>query len=358
MEDSTKGKHTKYQDKAIHKQETPSEALKFILVNKKSYFLKFSEGFEIEVRDAIRENWKPAELKKRYNDAGITYPEKTIRNWQNDESVPTRENAIHICFVLGLSLEKSTLFLCRSCDQGPLNVKDPNELIYYYCLKYGKPYKVAVKLKKDYQTAASEIDKCNGDTTAIINWIENVGDNDTEFINKLSSYGSILNTKSATLNKLFEVYLNLLKKKISEKLKCDIDTLNNNKIIELLFGYEYMENGKKSRDISFKDSSLKNYKQITENFPTRKRLDAIKDGKSPGRKDIIIIYFFCIFYNFNKNNNDHFDKFYTELNKVLEKCRMSPLYSRSRFDWMILNAVNNSAPDDYLNDIIGRSFPE
>jgi hypothetical protein len=343
---------------SIYLMESSEEALAFLLDDNKSHFVSFRKGFAEAVTKVLGEDWKPATLHRLFEKTGIEVTEsleRNIRNWKNGKSEPNRESAIQLCFALGFDLNEAEIFLCRVCGQGRFNPKDPVEIIYHYCLMYGKQYSDAVELKKKYSIVANKSIN-DGVTTSIVSWLWGIDNNDDEFIRQLAAR---VNPESKRRKKVVEktkALLNSLKHIVARELGKTPNKLSYDEIANWLSG-----SMTDKRDMSFKESSLKSYRHITSNFLTRKRISEIENGRTyPSREDFILIFFFngC----FSKLRNDKedeqfFDNFYFELNQLLDKYGMSPLYSRSAFDWMILKSVCNSDPITYWRDIIGYSFP-
>jgi len=71
---------------------------------------------------------------------------RKVRNWMNGKTLPTeREDVFQICFALGLDLEQSGRMLTLLTEQG-IHYRDPKEMVYAYCLRYGLGYGYACGL--------------------------------------------------------------------------------------------------------------------------------------------------------------------------------------------------------------------
>jgi len=70
---------------------------------------------------------------------------KNVSNWFADKNLPQREQLFQICFALELDPERANTLIAYASDVG-IHYRNPEEVIYAYCLKYGKTYADAVRL--------------------------------------------------------------------------------------------------------------------------------------------------------------------------------------------------------------------
>ncbi|MDE6908567.1 MAG: hypothetical protein K2P21_10475 [Lachnospiraceae bacterium] len=73
---------------------------------------------------------------------------RNVRNWLNGTDVPRREQLFKICFVLGLDDVQASQVIASISETG-IHYRNPEELIYAYCLRMGRPYEDALVLKED-----------------------------------------------------------------------------------------------------------------------------------------------------------------------------------------------------------------
>ena len=323
-----------------------------------SYFLTFAKGLAQEVADFCDEDNTPYDVLKKRGSKVITNCRQNINNWKkakdDDAYYPRRKQAIEICFTLELNLLQAEEFLCKACNQDPLNVKSPEELIYYYCFKFDEPYSKALELKKKYTEKLTQCSydgyESEGDDTVFIRgWIDNIEKDDNAFIDELAYYSVILTKESNTSKREFLEYLSLFREEVligDDDVKIDgIDELSHRRLM-ILTGLN------------------------------RQEIQRIqKDESCPGRKFIVLIFTFQKLYafenakkliheeedpkkcakkleRFNSNKENRYNEFCFELNDILERCGMSPLYPRSRFDWVIMHSVYAEPEEEYSYDYL------
>lgn len=84
---------------------------------------------------------------------------RNVANWLNGRNIPQRENLFQICFALNLDEVRSSRLLSSASETG-IHYRNPSELIYAFCLRTGRTYRDAVRLKKEllpvYMEAAAE----------------------------------------------------------------------------------------------------------------------------------------------------------------------------------------------------------
>ena len=142
--------------------------------------------------------------------------------------------------------------------------------------------------------------------------------------------------------------------------------------------------GDDSRKRAYGDSSLKD--TVLRKFPHRQTFtDFERDPAAAGqdtavRKAIILMYYISYAYEFRQYLNDYayrsplfgdkmgFAEFMADLNRLLKRCRLSPLYPADQFDWLILRSIREfeiGDPDEeednpiaFFNDVLDFSFGE
>ena len=73
---------------------------------------------------------------------------RKVRNWLHDRNLPqNREEAFKICFALELDEEQAEEILGMTVESG-IHYRNPEELVYAYCLRKGIGYMQAVQMKE------------------------------------------------------------------------------------------------------------------------------------------------------------------------------------------------------------------
>lgn len=94
------------------------------------------------------------EFRKRTNREDIASM-PTMRLWFGMDRFkkPSRENAFHICFALGFSVEETEELLQKGLGEAGIQVNDYQELIFRYCLENGLHFDKALALGEMFEEA-------------------------------------------------------------------------------------------------------------------------------------------------------------------------------------------------------------
>ena len=130
-------------------------------------------------------------------------------------------------------------------------------------------------------------------------------------------------------------------------------------------------------DSSLKDTVMKEF--ISDKSFTDFERDPSVIGNGMGtRKALITMYYVAYAYEYTtyianlsyvspRFSEFGFVEFMEELNSVLSKCRLTPLYPANSFDWLILRSIRHlevsyvddtSEPVEFFNTVISRSFKD
>lgn len=207
----------------------------------------------------------------------------TITRWFSkngtSESIRSREDAIAICYALGLDYPTSRDFLNRS-GHAIFNIRNQEDAVYIYCLTNHRPFSVAKELIHKYseRTASFHISEEEsithaGNTTILLanqilgnsNW-----ESDDDFFNSflLPNMANFISYSRTALREYYKIknpiYLLALKTLVSYEIEKDDNAgvgFNKRKI------QEYMHKAQKDRDITIPMSSV----QVTYNFVNKLR---------------------------------------------------------------------------------------
>lgn len=206
--------------------------------------------------------------------------EQTDDNSKNgiSESIRSREDAIAICYALGLDYPSSRDFLNRS-GHAIFNIRNQEDAIYIYCLMKHRPFSVAKELIHKYSEnttnfhISEEESKTHAGNTTILlanqilgnsNW-----ESDDDFFNSflLPNTANFISYSRTALREYYKIknpiYLLALKTIVSDE-KDDNNTgmgFDKRKI------QEYIHKAQKDRDVTIPMSSV----QVTYNFINKLR---------------------------------------------------------------------------------------
>jgi len=375
------GMITKFAREAIFSEEYISEKESLEFLTNIENFMTISKGIirELErsgLSGSVDELYKILRLKMR--EQGVAPADATIKSWLMKNILPSRPFAIKICFALELTLESAVTFLNRACFQSGFSPRIAEEVIFYYCLKFGKPYSHAqylYKLFKESDGSLSE-EQIKG-TQFIKNEQDQLQNNDTALINWLALRKSSFTEKSETA---FNWY-SLLKREVvdairsspgfsdidKENLESDIDVEEKDISYEKLLYYLYLDipvvmRGTKKPEadfVSLKDSVISD---ILTGIPLPEQLKKIERREvSVDRKTLMTLFFFRCSFNDFADYESPYDYFYDNMNEILDDCNMGLLYPPNPFDWLILKSVNSLEVGGensvvYFNEILKLSF--
>ncbi|MFT9117074.1 MAG: hypothetical protein ABF497_08090 [Sporolactobacillus sp.] len=133
---------------------TPEESLKYL--QSETHFMTFA----VELARRLGVSGKKNSSEETCNEIVQILHKKQlapsrdryIRKWFSGDSGPDRGYAIKLCFALGLTESESIEFLRKACGYNGFNFRDAKEIVYYYCLKYGKTYDRALEIIERYDS--------------------------------------------------------------------------------------------------------------------------------------------------------------------------------------------------------------
>lgn len=353
-------------------------------------------------------------LYNKFQEKNIDISKVTLTNYFSGETRPdtkkaNRNNVFKLCFAMGLNIEETNDFFNKIYLDRTFNVKNVQELVYYFCIKNKKSYTEACELIKE----AEDIIKNNSSKEQSVSVYTNSIKEETDLFttkeelmryiqdNKNSFYKYNV-TAVEQFNKLLtrvqgskedRDFINKLKKsrlnKIStseynqRKKQCGLviqDALNQNIIFDTDTTSEYTAN----KDVSSIDfmlfviynSSLpigieKTYsftnnahllKLIKNNFPSKHIFSKIK--KDPLfsfealRKAMILLAFYEFCFDAQEqgiNAGECFDEFLDQTDDMLTSCGMGPLYIGNPYDWLFLFCVKSEQPLNTFREIIDEA---
>lgn len=313
------------------------------------------------------------------------FDDRTIERWLNLKNTPKREKAFLIVFALGLSLEDTINFFEKVYFDRAFDVKNTDEMVYYYCIKNNKKYDKALELiarinVDDLEDESSE--KKTMHTKKIQDKIDVIIDEDS-FIRYARLYNSARKKENCTGQEVF--------KNLKEIAKINIQREDETDESIHTFKYFYIDkNGEKKEKIDDfndaykndeKDSPAHMYKRILginlvdkktsgtkspfaggiiNDFPKElfhcftdlatmgKIMRNKEESYEKNRKAIILFNF----YNWaSQESPSCFDE---DCNYLLEECGYPKLYYGNPFDWLFLYCSLANNPLDAFREFVYR----
>lgn len=286
----------------------------------------------------------------------------TLKDWFNGNKRPKKGEAerrkmFAFAFALKLTPEETKHLFHKIYLDRAFNKRNYKELIYYHCLDKGYTFAYAEKLiervsfgdasAKD-QTLYTAI--LSSETEQLLTaddllaYIQNHPHNYS--LNNLSAKEELLHQKELAL-----VWAQQEAEEESElKVYSGRDTSSDSFLYYVITGQSVA--GKTGTvTLSFKDSTLP--KDIKNNFPQSGSFSDKVDSYEELRKSIVLLFSYWYWRKAQiQKETDFYDDYIDELNNVLEKAGLSPLYYGNPYDWMFLYCTNADRPLDTFRGLL------
>lgn len=379
-------------------------------IKKHGYIEK--EGLSEEVCFKQRVNF----LKQKFDEKNIPFGKGTIKNYfegkiRPDSKWQSRQNIFKVCFALDLDVDETTAFFNKIYFDRTFNVKNIDELVYYFCIKNKKSYNDAERLIEDIKKMLDEDLTPVLDETVYTSAIREKTDfftEESELIRYVLENKHAFKRYNTTATRYLDRLLDRIQGKKEDKIivekikdsealtsqdqedikKCGLvvqevlknyghEFLNVNKHKErkkdlitrnqtiysidfMLFVIYFSNKPVRKSDFSFaKNANLLDI--IRNNFPSDSSFSKLRNKPNHSfdalRKMIILLEFYTFCFDADEAEDDGFDFFddFTEqMNDVLDSCGMGPLYIGNPYDWLFLFCAKSEHPLDTFRSIIHK----
>lgn len=319
-------------------------------------FRSFSDRLLAFYNEKNQSTFSPDEAKKDFlskcNQHNIPFNRNTADNWFKSGNSPKfgdsdRENMFKLAFALDLPLaEVYTLFNKVYLDKG-FNLRNPHELVYYYCFANSKPYSAAVTiitaLNAKMPEKAETTDETIG-TQKISDYVWGTDDDSLiDFIIENPHNFSLNNTTA--------------KKKLDELTKDIRGTKEKEGFAAREFRSYFDIEGRATDSIDFmldtiRDQDLSKHSdaensikelfraEVSNQFPDKHSFEPSVKSSYVLRKSLILVYFYWYwiqdFFRGATHKTGSYEDFYYSLNDILDECGYSLLYPGNPYDWLFL----------------------
>ncbi len=356
-------------------------------------------------------------LEQKFKEKNISYVLATLKNYflgqkRPDAREQSRKNMFKICFALDLNIDETNNFFNKIYFDRSFNIKNIDELVYYFCIKNKKSYVEAEKLiekiknilKNDSESNLNEI----AHTSEIREKIEFFTD-ELELIkyiienkNKFRNYNT---TATRQLNKLLDRIIGKKEdKKVITKIQNSVYLSREDKesikscglVVQDILNYKLHEFLNSAKDKNKKSDLITRNKSIhsidfmlyviyssnkparTENFSFTKNatLPDIVRGRFPSvstfskfrngkdcsfdvlRRMIILLEFYAFFFDAEEEYKNEelpdyiYCDFVDQMDDVLNLCGMGPLYIGNPYDWLFMFSAKSRAPLSSFRELI------
>ena len=321
------------------------------------------------------------------------------KNWLTQQTV-NRNVVLILGFGLGMSVEEVNDFLTKACQEYKLDPKNPREVLCWYCYRKGLNFYQYESLMEKYRKNEMAVPGDDQNSTVMLR--DRMSDIDTEA--ELLEYLSRLRTRdgqsrqSVSARKALQAIYRSAQREVAKlfnaieedkavhRAEWMRERLSHN---DKLYDYEKAEllkkeaehriytpeeitpadlesvilsaipKGKTGNLIPMKASSLNG--QFQGRRLSRQRLTELLDGSAAiNRYDLITLFFFV----FSQRLDDYpgtrhmYAAFVGEMNRILNRCSMTPLYVANPYECFILMCMLSEDPLGTYADVWELSFEE
>ncbi len=291
----------------------------------------------------------------------------TVKKWLQQDTAQ-RKTVFLLGFGLNMSPEDVSDFLTKVLLEADFNFRDPRETIYWHCYENHFPYRKAQDLLQMFSAMKSEPLPEYVKEENVEDMLNN-RDCNIESEEGLLHYLAYLKGISGDTNSAkeairdFETMWEQLRDRLAEDASISDDSgkvwspqeisgLYMEKA--LLYGIPRDENDNMVR---MSQSSL--YKQFGRKRFSRQRVSKILKDQEVDRLDLITLKFFLTSLDETFNNNmERYETFLQEMNAILQKCGMYPVYPPNPQEAFMLACLMTEEPLEVYNDVLAMSYED
>lgn len=236
--------------------------------------------------------------------------ERNRYNWFNGQEIPQRKQLFKICFALELDETQADQVIASASDTG-IHYRNPEELIYAYCLRTKKSYKKALRLQKELlpkvrnlaEKEAQAQSEADGRVLCYSRQLqrefgEQVG-NDGQLKEFLFSHAGQLGKLHQTARKDFLDMLGKMQRPEDETLEKGTGTLYSLECVADRFlqmhvpknirrgNQQEKDNPRPSRNFTYLQQV------IQKNWPSKNILSNMKTGRTDVSRKVMLLLFLC-----------------------------------------------------------------
>ncbi len=285
--------------------------------------------------------------------------DRKVRNWlANRQSAIAKEDAIELCFILGLDIEESDSLLAMISEEG-FHWRSPDEIPYIFALLHNMSYSEARKLHKEtseFFTDSSEENESAEVFTDIVKAdilsIKNTQELKEYISNAHQSLGIFHNRAYSIFSEMMEKLETPAEDTLAKQSDAYYEENADAKYTVGNIVQTYLHGNELPKSVTGKSNVFSALQRnIAANWPGESALSRIKHRHSDVTRKLLILLFLATYdtddyldYDayFNdeaeneKDANEEFLEFYRNMNTMLLSCGFSKLDPRSPFDWITI----------------------
>lgn len=348
-----------------------ASVMDFLNTNKQSfgealiYFYRkiYPDTDSVQVRKALEQQAKAKDI--------VIASPGALDNWfkqgkRPKKSQQSRQTMFRLAFAMGLDiLQTAELFHKVYLDRA-FNRRSREETIYYYCLRNRLTWQHAQELIRITDNMKS--DAPASDETVYTIELKNAFQritSDAELLTFLTEHSHNFELDSVTALRTLDDYkqraLACAKEAAESERAFEPEAYKGMDMTSTSFLYHMITNqvvaGKAGTvTMSLKDTILP--QEIRNNFPQPATFSLKDPNFEEIRKMLVMLFSYVFWMNMRKYRmkydkaDDYYDDYVDQLNDLLERCSLPPLYYGSAYDWLILYCTATEDPLDTFQDIL------
>lgn len=304
-------------------------------------------------------------LMQNHPDAKKDAVERRVRGWLNNPKNQTlrKNDAIELCFILGLSVEEADAFVALISEEG-LHWRDPDEIVYIYALRQGMGYSEAETLNDEMRETLSRVTESrtpaeDSFTPIIRAEVASIATRE-ELVDYLTGAVARLGRCHNNAYKLFMEMMETLEHPVLYETEECAGLFEREKLTirDVLREYLFEENvlyakklvrGSRKKEEELVFTVIQ--EEVSSSWPDESTISKMKSRKTDVTRKVLILLFLATDLGpayaddededmeFALSEEECFEQLYQSLNDMLLQCGFKQLDPRSPFDWLILYCI-------------------
>ena len=297
-------------------------------------------------------------LCENHPDANPDTVSRNVRNWLNDrQSRLHKQDAIELCFILGLSFEESNGLVAMISEEA-LHWRHPDEIPYIFALinnlSYAKATEIHEKIKEKLPAVSHTDAEEEAFTDVVKSEIKKIKSED-ELVNYVVNNYNKLSSLHNTAYSLFSEMMEILESPADTDLSEDgyLPESEKYSVGRIVQAYMHREDIPEVSDKKKKAVFSALERNIAQSWPSETALSRIINRHTDVTRKVLILLFLATYDpeyisdddedafldwdpDYEKTKDEIFEEYYTNMNNMLEKCGFAALDPRSPFDWIVI----------------------
>jgi hypothetical protein len=308
--------------------------------------------------DLIIYEFKSRGVPISFDPKSSTSMKAAVKNWLTRRTV-SRNTIFLLGFGLQLEPEEVNLLLTKGICEQEINVKDPFEVICWYCYRFKKDFSFFEVLMEKYQQLPSvtpQSETFSLDATVNIRNSMYEIDNPQDLLSHLATLKTSTNIAriSRTATKYFIEMYDEIAKNIAREERIAKEQVTDEKIQDLLYEAGI---GKTEQNNLLPENVSALHEVFSAKRLNRQRIGKIRSGKEQAtRYDLITMNFVLYTYNTFVRNINCYNSFIEKTNEMLDNCALQKITIQNPYEFFILACLRTNDPMGIFWDVWERSI--